>query len=71
MLGSSGTPGFDLAALPASALAGLGLIALALLYRPVRRRWPPLAVAAVLAPMWIGGLLMLFEALNRFLPSNV
>jgi sortase A len=69
--GSTGSTGFDLAALPASALSGLGLIALALLYRPVRRRWPPLAVAAVLAPMWIGGLLMLFEALNRFLPSNV
>jgi sortase A len=69
--GSVAAPAFDLAALPASALSGLALIALALLYRPVRRRWPPLAATAVLAPMWIGGLLMLFEALNRFLPSNV
>jgi sortase A len=68
----SGTaPGFDTAALPASLLSGLALAALALLYRPVRRRWPPLAAAALLTPVWIGGLLMFFEALNRFLPSNV
>jgi sortase A len=69
--GSIAAPGFDLAALPVTALSGLALTALALLYRPVRRRWPPLAATAVLGPMWIGGLLMLFEALNRFLPSNV
>jgi sortase A len=66
-----GDGGFHGRALPAAALSALALMSLGLLYRPVRRRWPPLAAAAVLAPLWLGGLLMFCEALNRFLPSNV
>jgi sortase A len=63
--------GFDLAALPPALLAAAALVGLALLYGPLRRRWPPLATAIVLAPLWIGGLVMLFEQLDRFLPANV
>jgi len=62
---------FHVDALPDTVLAALALLGLALLYRPLRRRWPPLASAAVLAPLWIGGLLVFCEALNRFLPGNV
>jgi sortase A len=70
-LSTGGAGGFHLGALPAAVLAALALAGLALLYRPVRRRWPPLAAAAVLTPLWLGGLLVFCEALNRFLPANV
>jgi hypothetical protein len=68
---AGGRSGFDLGALPAALLSTLALAGLALLYRPVRRRWPPLATAAVLTPMWTGVLLVFCESLNRFLPGNV
>jgi sortase A len=50
---------------------GMALVALGLLYRPARRLWPPVGAAAVLAPAWIGALLLFFEQLNRALPANV
>jgi sortase A len=68
---AGGRSGFNASALPTALLSALGLAGLGLLYRPVRRRWPPLAAAAVLTPMWMGGLLMFCESLNRFLPANV
>jgi sortase A len=68
---ADGRTGFDVGALPAALLAALAVIGLALLYQPVRRRWPPLAAAAVLIPLWMGVLLMFCESLNRFLPANV
>jgi sortase A len=47
------------------------LIALGAAYRPLRRRWPRLAVNFVLAPVWVCALWMFFEQLNRFLPANL
>lgn len=62
---------FDLAALPAAFAIVAALVGLALLYRPVRRRLPVLAASSVLAPLWLCGLLVLLQQLNRFLPPNV
>jgi sortase A len=63
--------GFDGGALPLVLLCGSLLVALGFAYRPVRARLPVVASMAVLAPLWFGGLLMLFEQVNRFLPPNV
>jgi sortase A len=63
--------GFNMASLPLGVgLAGL-LVGLGLLYRPVRRRVPPLAAATLLAPIWVAVILLLFEQLTRLLPPNV
>lgn len=63
--------GFDVSVFPPVIMLAGALWCLALLYRPVRRRLPPLAAAVVLTPPWVCLLLMLFEQLNRFLPPNV
>jgi sortase A len=63
--------GFHWPALFSASIAVGLLIGLGLLFNPVRRHLPALAAAVVLAPLWAGGLLFLFEQLIRFLPSNV
>ena len=67
----SGPGGWRLHALPAVLAWGGALVALALAYRPVRRRLPPLAAVTVLAPFWLVGMMYLFHQATSFLPSNV
>ena len=70
-LRAAGQGGFDFSALPLATFGTLLVLGLAFGYRPLRRQLPPVATMAVLAPMWLGALLFLFEQLNRFLPANV
>ena len=49
----------------------LVVIGLGLAYRPLRRRWPTLAVYVVVIPAWACVLFLFFEQLNRFLPANL
>ena len=62
--------GWHLAAFPLALVWMVTFAILALAAAPLRRRWPPLAAGAVLAPLWIAGLLLLFEQLTHLLPSN-
>jgi len=66
-----GTRGFDFGALPLAALFVAALVGLGLSYQYARRYLPRLAAAVVLGPIWLCGLLLLFEHLARFLPANV
>jgi len=63
--------GYTFAALPLAALWLAVLMGAAALYRPLLRRWPRVAVLAVLVPVWLSLLIPLFEQLTRVLPANV
>jgi sortase A len=63
--------GLNLAALPTALLVAAIMIGLGLLYRPIRRRLPPVAALVVVAPFWMFAVLILFEQLTRVLPPNV
>jgi len=63
--------GFNTSALPGALIWIGALILLALGYRPLRQRWPPLAAHALLIPVWIFSLTLLFEHLTRLLPASL
>jgi len=62
---------WDLGALPAVVVLVLALVLVGAFSGRLRRVLGRAARVAVLTPVWVGGLFLLFEAVTRVLPSNL